>query len=108
MTITYFVTCPVCHGKIVSLTPIINVETTEVYGYHGYCCSLKCRVKRVTFDRDFRAISFTKWSSLNEKRKFLYETIKTKRKNGNYSYKKKTNKKWKFLKNSFNSFKNSQ
>mgnify|MGYP000135470191 CR=1 FL=1 len=91
-------TCPKCHGKIVSLSPIINTETTEIYGYHGYCCSLKCKVRRVTFDKNFNAVGFTKWSSLDKKKEYLYRTLKTNRKNGNWTYRKKTEKKWQQLK----------
>jgi len=95
--------CPICHGEVVGIHPIINTDNGEIFGYYGYCKSLKCRVRRITYDRNFKAISFTKWNNLSKKRKFLYETLKSKRKNGNWTYKKKTNKKWNFLKNLFKS-----
>jgi len=92
------VTCPVCHGEVVNLYPIINSSTGETYGFYGYCPSLKCKVRRVTFDKNFKAVGFTKWSSLDKKKEYLYRTLKVNRRNGTYRYRKKTEKKWQQLK----------
>ena len=73
------IVCPKCHGRLVGLSPIINTETTEIYGYYGYCPSLKCKVRR---------------ENLDKKKKFLYESLKSSRLNGSYMYRKITQKKW--------------
>ena len=88
------IVCPKCHGRLVGLSPIINTETTEIYGYYGYCPSLKCKVRRVTLDKNYRVISFTEWKNLDKKKKFLYESLKSSRLNGSYMYRKITQKKW--------------
>jgi len=94
-------TCPVCHGETVGVFPIVNTETEETYGYYGYCKSLKCKVRRITYDKNGTAVHFTKWGSIKEKRKFLYETIRQNRRNGNQRYRKKTQRAYEKLKKSF-------
>jgi len=93
--------CPRCHGSVVGIDTIIDVGSGEVYGYYGYCKSLKCRVRRVTYNKDKKAIHYTEWNNLESKRKFLYETIKQNRRNGNQRYRKKTQRAYEKLKKSF-------
>ena len=94
-------TCPVCHGETVGVFPIVNTETEEVYGYVGYCRSLRCKVRKVTYDKNGTAIHFTKWTNLEKKKKFLYETIRQNRRNGSWRYRKKTEKAYRRLRNFF-------
>ena len=94
-------TCPVCHGEAVGISPIINTDNGVTYGYVGYCKSLKCRVRKVTYNKDKKAIHYTEWNNLESKRKFLYETIKQNRRNGNQRYRKKTQRAYEKLKKSF-------
>ena len=63
-------TCPVCHGETVGVFPIVNTETEEVYGCVGYCRSLRCKVRRVTYNKNGTAIHITRWDNLEKKKKF--------------------------------------
>jgi len=93
--------CPKCHGNVVGVDTIVNIDNGEIYGYYGYCKSLRCRVRRVTYDKNGTAIHFTKWTNLEKKKKFLYETIRQNRRNGSWRYRKKTQKAYEKLKNCF-------
>ena len=100
-------TCPRCHGSVVGIDTIIDVGSGEVYGYYGYCKSLKCKVRRITYNKNGTAVYYTKWNNLEKKKKFLYETIRQNRKNGNWKYRKKTEETYRRLKNCFaNTFAN--
>jgi len=94
-------TCPNCHGAIVGISILQNLETQEVYGYIGYCKSLRCRVRKVTYDVNFKAIGVTKFSSLQKKKEFLYNYLRDKRRNANWKYRKKTSKVYYKLKEEF-------
>jgi len=95
-------TCPVCHGETVGVFSIVNIDNGEIYGYVGYCKSLKCRVRKVTYDKNGTAIHFTKWINLESKKKFLYDTIRRNRRNGSWRYRKKTEEAYRKLYNQFN------
>ena len=99
--------CPRCHGETVGVFSIVNIDNGEIYGYYGYCKSLRCKVRKVTYNKNGTAIHFTKWTNLEKKKKFLYEVIKQNRKNGNWKYRKKTEETYRRLKNCFaNTFAN--
>jgi len=94
-------TCPVCHGNVVGIDTIVNIDNGKIYGYIGYCKSLRCKVRKVTYNKNGTAIHITKWDNLEKKKKFLYETIRQNRRNGSWRYRKKTEKAYERLRNHF-------
>jgi len=94
-------TCPVCHGKLVSVYPTLNKDTDEVLYYTGYCSSLRCRVKRVVLTREFRVVGYNKHKTLEKKRKAIYSSIKRKYSGSRITYKRKVKEKYLRLKNEF-------
>ena len=69
------VRCPNCHGRIVGIQKVFDDEYNLLF-YWGYCPSLRCLVKRVTFYSDGRVLSVVKFKSLKEKRKAICRVIK--------------------------------
>ena len=67
--------CPNCRGRIVGIQKVFDDEYNLLF-YWGYCPSLRCLVKRVTFYSDGRVLSVVKFKSLKEKRKAISRAMR--------------------------------
>jgi len=94
-------TCPICHTKLVGVFPIIiyekklldveGVHTVEnkIIGYYGYCCSLRCLVRKVIFDKDLKVVHIYKYKNLDQKKKAILDALRRNYKNYSPRVKKK-------------------
>ncbi len=69
-------TCPICHGQLVSVFPIYLEDFSNPIGYYGYCPSLRCKVKKVVFGRDLRVVHVYKFKDLNQKKKAILDALR--------------------------------
>jgi len=89
--------CPICHGNLVNITPIISrVESidgvAEIYdtiGYNGYCVSMKCKVYKVTFDKYCNVIGIKKYKDIQTKRRVVAKILEQNWDKYSYKTKKK-------------------
>ena len=81
--------CPNCHSKLIGIWKVFNEDYTDILFIHGYCPSLRCKARKVTFDKNLKVLSVQKFSSLEKKkeviakilqRNFRRYNLKTKRK----------------------------
>jgi len=71
--------CPRCHGEVIGILPIIlfdhNNAIYTVVGYEGFCSSLRCRVCKVTYDKNYNVVGIRMFKDLQTKRKVMAKIL---------------------------------
>jgi len=99
--------CPNCHSKLIGIWKVFNEDYTDILYIHGYCPSLKCRIRKVTFDKNLKVLSTTKYNSLEKKKEVIAKILSRNYKRYSYKTKKKLRDKYeKLCKNEKNKNKN--
>jgi len=67
----YILKCPICHSTLIHITPIILENPLDIIGYEGYCPSMRCTCKKITFDKDYNVIGIKRFRDINTKRRVV-------------------------------------
>jgi len=67
--------CPRCHGEVISILPIILENPLDIVGYEGFCSSLRCRVCKVTYDKNYNVVGIRMFKDLQTKRKVMAKIL---------------------------------
>ena len=67
----YILKCPICHSTLINVTPIIDMGSLIPIGYEGYCPSMRCTCKKITFDKDYNVIGIKRFRDINTKRRVV-------------------------------------
>lgn len=99
--------CPNCHSKLIGIWTIHSNDYSDILFIYGYCPSLKCRIRKVTFDKNLRVLSTTRFSSLEKKKEVIAKILEKNYKNYSLRMKRKLRDKYeKLCKNKANKNKN--
>lgn len=99
--------CPNCHSRLIGIWITHDSNYSDILFIYGYCPSLKCKTKRVTFDKNLKVLSTTKYSSIDKKREVIAKILEKNYKNYSLRMKRKLRDKYeKLCKNKANKNKN--
>lgn len=67
--------CPRCHGEVIGILPIILENPLDIVGYEGFCSSLRCRVQKITYDKNYNVVGIRMFKDLQTKRKVMAKIL---------------------------------
>jgi len=85
----YILKCPICHSTLIHITPIILENPLDIIGYEGYCPSMRCTCKKITFDKDYNVIGIKRFRDINTKRRVVARILEQNWDKYSYKTKKK-------------------
>jgi len=100
-SLSIVLTCPKCRSELVATQVSYFNGGDVILSYTGYCPSLKCRVRKVTFDRNYRVVGYRSYKTLETKRRTLYRILKNKYPSSRPMYRRKVIKRYLKLKSEF-------